>query len=337
MIPYYWQGVAVPLAIVLGGLVLGFIAEHILLSLLPSFFQHRKQAKRDAWNLGRRLVRSFRGLITVWFGLAAFRSVLHEFPLRPAAFPILAHTASAILIFSFAILCARLLIALFRTYSTPHERAVPSITLVQNIVRSTLYLLAVLAILHIYGIAITPLLAALGVGGLAVALALQDTLTNFFAGIYIMISRNLDPGDYVKLDSGQEGIIRDIAWRVTTLKTPDGSLTVVPNSKFSTSIVTNFDRPDRSVILRIDIPLDQTMAASSLETAAKEAAGETAEALKDLIEGDPELFYTAVTTTGATLQLSIRITDFSRATELRHEILRRIYSKLHPPPSSKPV
>lgn len=332
----YWSDLAVPLAVTIGGIAVGFLLERIVIGLSARFFERRAtQTGGDGWKLARRLVRSFNGLITVWFGLAAFRSVLTKFPLKPGAVPIVLHTESAILILSLAVLIARILIAFFRTYSTPHERAVPSISLVQNIVRAVLYLLAILAILHTYGIAITPLIAALGVGGLAVALALQDTLGNFFAGIYIIISRNIDPGDYIKLDSGQEGIVRDIAWRVTTLQTPDSSLVIVPNSKFSTSIITNYDRPDRSVIVKIEIPLDQSMPASQLEHAAMEAANETSEAMKELVEGKPELYYTAVSATGATLQLSVHITDFSRATELRHEVLRRTYLKLHPPQAPK--
>ncbi|HET6402136.1 MAG TPA: mechanosensitive ion channel family protein [Candidatus Kapabacteria bacterium] len=330
----YWNDLAEPLAIVAGALALGLLVERVGIVYAIKFFKQRERTERDAWRLGQRLAHSFNGIVTVWFGLAAFRSVLSEFPIKPAALPLIEHTASAILIVTIAVLCARLLIAFIRTYSTQHERAVQSITLVQNIVRTVIYIIAMLAILHAYGIAITPLLAALGVGGLAVALALQDTLSNFFAGIYIIISRHTDPGDYVKLDSGQEGIIRDIAWRVTTLVTPAGTLIIVPNSKFSTSIITNFDRPDRSVTVTIDLPLEQTMPAPALEHAAMEAANEAAAAMKGLAESAPTLQYTALSATGATLQLSIKINDFSRGSEIRHEILTRLYARLHPPPET---
>ena len=327
----YWDDLALPLAVTIGGIALGFLLERLIIALSARVFERRaSQTGAGAWKLAQRLVRSFNGLITVWFGLAAFRSVLYKFPIKPEVVPIVLHTEVAILILSLAVLIARILIAFFRAYSTPHERAVPSISLVQNIVRIVLYLLAILAILHTYGIAITPLIAALGVGGLAVALALQDTLGNFFAGIYIIISRNIDPGDYIKLDSGQEGIVRDIAWRVTTLQTPDSSLVIVPNSKFSTSIITNYDRPNRSVIVKIEFPLDQSIAASKLEEAVVGSAREAADSMKELIEGTPELHYTSISTNGATLQLSVRITDFSQATQLRDAILRRTYSKLHP-------
>ena len=330
---HYGSELATPLLIVAGAILAGFLAEQLLLRFAVTFLERRGQQSRDLWHLGKRFIRSFRGILTVWFGLAAFRSVLGEFPIERSAFPLIEHTAAAILIVSIAVLCSRLLIAFLRTYSTQHARAVPSITLVQNIVRTVMYGIGILAILHAYGIAITPLLAALGVGGLAVALALQDTLSNFFAGIYIMVSRHIDPGDYVKLDSGQEGIIRDIAWRVTTLVTPSGTLIIVPNSKFSTSILTNFDRPDRSVTVTIDLPSDPSLPAPLLEHAAMEAAREAAEAVKGLAEGPPSLQYTAISAMGAALQLSIKINDFSRAAEMRHEILTRLYAQLHPPPA----
>jgi small-conductance mechanosensitive channel len=322
----YWDDIAVPIGIIAAALALGFFLERLIVRYSSKFFE------KKSWPIGRRLVRSFNGILTIWFGLAAFRSVLSDLPIKASALPFIEHTASAIFILSIATLFARVVVAFFRTYSTQHEGAVSSITLVENIVRAVVYLFGIFEVLHAYGVAITPLLAALGVGGLAVALALQDTLTNFFAGIYIISSRHLDPGDYVKLDSGQEGTIRDIAWRVTTMQTPMNTLIIVPNSKFSTSIITNFDRPEKSMQLLIEINLDLTANAEAYEKAAMESAKEVREAMPTETDGEPKVRYSAITPTGPTLQVIIGITDFTHQAEIRHEILKRIYAKVHAAP-----
>ena len=75
-----------------------------------------------------------------------------------------------------------------------------------------------LVVLQTLGVSIAPLLTALGVGGLAVALALQDTLANLFAGIHILASKTVQPGDYIRLSSGEEGYVVDINWRQTTVR-----------------------------------------------------------------------------------------------------------------------
>ncbi|MHB8391926.1 MAG: hypothetical protein ACYDBH_20510, partial [Acidobacteriaceae bacterium] len=77
------------------------------------------------------------------------------------------------------------------------------------------------------------------------------------------------------------------------------------------------------------LPLDQATPAKTFETAALEAAHEATAQMKDLVDGEPILRYTSISPTGAGLQLSVRITDFARGAELKHEILDRMYAKLH--------
>src|SRR5205823_797479 len=87
--------------------------------------------------------------------------------------------------------------------------------------------------------AITPLLTALGIGGLAVSLALQDTLSNFFAGIYVLLDKPIRIGDTVKLESGHEGTMLAIGWRTTRLRNTSGEIIVVPNNKVVQSVLLN--------------------------------------------------------------------------------------------------
>jgi small-conductance mechanosensitive channel len=104
------------------------------------------------------------------------------------------------------------------------------------------------------GIAITPLLTALGVGGLAVALALQDTLSNLFAGIHLLADRPIRVGDYVRLSlENVEGWVVDVGWRSTRIRMLQNNVVIVPNSKVSQSVITNYDLDETRLALSIRV------------------------------------------------------------------------------------
>jgi small-conductance mechanosensitive channel len=103
-------------------------------------------------------------------------------------------------------------------YGTVIAPALPVSSLTRNIAWGMIAVLGLLVILNGLGLSIAPMLTALGVGGLAVALALQEPLANFFAGLFLTLAGQIRLGDYVKLDSGQEGYIVDFSWRSTRLR-----------------------------------------------------------------------------------------------------------------------
>ena len=94
--------------------------------------------------------------------------------------------------------------------------------------------------LNAVGVSITPIITALGVGGLAMALALQDTLSNLFAGIHILAEHTIRIGDFIRLETGQEGYVEDISWRTTRIRMLPNNMVIVPNSKLAQSVVVNY-------------------------------------------------------------------------------------------------
>ena len=120
--------------------------------------------------------------------------------------------------------------------------------------------LALIAVLvsDALGISLAPALTALGVGSLSVALALQDTLSNFFAGVYLLIDKPIRPGDFVRIDGGNEGYVETIGWRSTRLRTLAPSAIIVPNATLSKSIITNFRQINPRLLLAtpIEVSLD---------------------------------------------------------------------------------
>ena len=134
----------------------------------------------------------------------------------------------------------------------------PASSLTRHLIKAVVIIVGLLVLLNVQGIPVTPLLTALGVGGLAVALALEDTLKNFFAGLYTGLSRQVRLGDVIKLESGDEGYVSDMTWRSTTIRTPNGNLVIVPNRRLAEQIVTNYSLPDRAmgVSIEVEVALD---------------------------------------------------------------------------------
>ena len=162
----------------------------------------------------------------------------------------------------------------------------PATRVTGRVVSILLYSLAFVAILSQYGISITPLLTGLGLAALAIGLALQETLSNFFAGIWMQTEQPLSPGHYVRLEGQNvEGFVEQVGWRTTRIRVLAGSLVVIPNSKVAQAIVTDFTlpAPTMSVVMTFRLPfdVDPNRAMAILVEEAKEAAKVTPGLLED--------------------------------------------------------
>ncbi len=113
-------------------------------------------------------------------------------------------------------------------------------------------ILIILWLLGQLGVEITTLIAAMGIGGLAIALAMQDTLSEFFAGAHIILDRPIKIGDYIELDSGDKGTVVDIGWRSTKIVNYKKNLVVIPNSKLANSKIINYYAPGHEVGFTVD-------------------------------------------------------------------------------------
>jgi small-conductance mechanosensitive channel len=125
--------------------------------------------------------------------------------------------------------------------------------LTNSIVNILVLGLGLLVILNSLGVSITPMLTALGVGGLAVALALQDPLSNMFAGVFLTISGQIRVGDYVRLDNNLEGYVVDFSWRSARVRQLANNVVVVPNAKLAQSMVLNFSLPSQDLAVLVDL------------------------------------------------------------------------------------
>lgn len=115
--------------------------------------------------------------------------------------------------------------------------------MLRRVLTGVIYALGALLVINTLGIPISPLIAGLGLGGVAVALAIQPTLSNLFAGTYVMTEGVVSPGDYIEMEGGIAGYVLEVGWRSTRLRTWSNTLVVVPNARFAETIITNYYEP----------------------------------------------------------------------------------------------
>jgi small-conductance mechanosensitive channel len=186
--------------------------------------------------------------------------------------------------------------------------------------------MGVVWLLGAFQVNITPILTALGVGGLAVALALQDTLSNLFSGFYVTVARQVRLGDYIKLNTGEAGYVTDIGWRATSVRDLSNNLIVIPNSKLAQAIVTNYHLPERRMSASLQVAVscdsDPERVEGVLSDLARQAIGEIPGLLGDPAPGasfDPGFGESSLGFT-----LSFQVAEFAQQFGVRNELRKRI-------------
>lgn len=234
-----------------------------------------------------------------------------------------------VIILSITIAIANLVGKIFRNYIQKSNLPIPTTGLAYGILKGTIIVIGFLIILSVLGISITPLLTALGVGGLAVALALQDTLANLFAGIHILMEKSIRVGDFVKLETGQEGYVEDITWRTTRVRMLPNNMVVIPNSKLAQSVVTNYYLPEKRMSLLIPIGVSYSSDPEKVEKILVEEAKEAVGKIPGLL-GDPEPFVRFIPGFGDSsldFTLICQVQEFVDQYLVQHELRKRIFKR----------
>ncbi|HOW54396.1 MAG TPA: mechanosensitive ion channel family protein [Syntrophorhabdaceae bacterium] len=238
-------------------------------------------------------------------------------------------TIDALVVLSITIATANLVGRLFSNYVETSNLPIPTTGLMQGVIKGTIIIIGCLIILNMLGISITPLITALGVGGLAVALALQDTLSNLFAGVHILLERSVRIGDFVKLESGQEGYVEDITWRTTRVRMLPNNMVIIPNNKLAKSIVTNYYLPEKRLSLLIPVSVsyscDPAMVEQVLVDEAKKAVGNIPGLL-----GEPEPFVRFMPGFGESsldFTLICQVGEFVDQYLAQHELRKQIFAR----------
>lgn len=306
--------------ILAGALLVGLGVQRLFFSRL------RAWADKTATEWDDILVASLKGLLVLWFFLVGLALVLRLVPLPPEVLIIVRRANGVLGILSAVIFFTRLVRAAIYVY-IDRKVEMPS-SIFKNFATFIIYLLGFLFILDYLGVSITPLLTALGVSGLAVALAFQDTLANLFAGMNILMARKIQRGDYIRLDSGQEGEVIDITWRNTTIRAPEENMIVVPNSKLASAIYTNVHLPKKEMSLFLPVTVSYDNDLAEVERVTLETAREMLTVPDWNPPGsEPKVRFGAFTDLGVRLTVIFRIKEYQDQFLLKHDFLKRLHTR----------
>ena len=315
--PHLWIE---PAAVFLATLAIAYGVRRIFFSALRSWMRRTPsraaQAVHDAlrgpthiWNL----------ILAMHFAIQSSALPLHFTDRAPEVLQVL-------FIASLTMMFMRIAGELVRQLGDQIPGSTPATTLTQNLAQVVVVGLGVLVALRVIGIEITPLLTALGVGGLAVALALQDTLSNLFGGIYVSMAGQVRLGDYIKLNTSEEGYVTDIGWRSTIIRTLGGNMIIVPNAKLAQAIVTNYYLPQKAMGISLQVGVGYASDIDLVERVLLEIGKQAASEVPGML-ADPAPSVMLDPGFGAwslNFQLGFQIAEFSNQASVRNELRKRI-------------
>lgn len=294
-----------------GGWLIGWLVE--------SFFLSR-------WSKAALLRQSLAGLGR-WMGLAMGLGVALRYRLLPSDWHsdgILAWKISCLLVAT--VFIARLAGRYVHTHTSSFSSEMPATSLIENVIRGIVYIVGVLVILQTLDISVAPVLTALGVGGLAVALALQDTLGNLFAGITIIASRKIRPGQFIQLEGGQEGYVTDITWRNTTIHTLPNHTVIIPNAKLASTIVTNSYLPSPDIAFRVEVGVHYDSDLEEVEKVALDITKSVLARYPDAVtEDEPVIRFREFADSSINMAVIIRAVEWSNQFLIKHELIKALH------------
>jgi len=306
-------------------LILTVIAGLILRSLL---FRVLRAWVAGTENLGDMLVESLP--IVLWSIILGLHLATQNSEIPKSYLRYVPRTLAVLWVASLTVAGSRLVGRLVGFYGGRVTGAQSVTSITRRLAQIAVVSFGIAWLLRLFDVSLTPILTTLGVGGLAVALALQDTLSNLFAGFYVSISGLVRIGDYIKLNTGEEGYITDINWRCTMMRGTTNNLVIVPNSKLGQAIYTNYNLPDRRMSISVpfgvaydsDVDRVQEILLSEAVTATNEVKGLVADPAPYVLfspgPGDSALVF----------QVNFSVADFGSQNFAISELRKRLFKRL---------
>lgn len=287
-----------------------------------------KHALRTRWSGDDIIVDALRTVVpwaAITAGLAAAAAAL---PLTEAVGHTVNRTLTVLLILVVTLTAARVITRLVKTLAQSWSGVAGSATIFANITRIVVLAMGFLVVLQTLGISIAPLLTALGVGGLAVALALQDTLANLFAGVHILASKTVQPGDYIRLSSGEEGYVVDVNWRNTVVRQLSNNLVIISNRQLADTNMTNFSRPEQKLTILVQVGVGYD---SDLEHVERVTTEVVESVMTDVNGGDPDhepaVRFHTFGDSRISFTVILGVGEFSDQYRIKHEFIKRLHQR----------
>jgi small-conductance mechanosensitive channel len=310
----------IPLIFILVGFLAGIIGEKVIFNRIKSFVIKRQIPGSEI------IFQSLHRMTFIWFVLAGFFWAILSSPVKPGIANVLQKIITIILLYSVTLVLARLTAGFVNLFVQRTEGV--STSLLSNLAKTIVLVLGTLILLQTVGIEITPIVTTLGIGGLAVGLALQDTLANLFSGFYLVISKQVRAGDYVKLDDGHQGYVTDINWRNTTIKEISNNVIIVPNSKLASAIFTNYHLPAKEITLTMNVGVSYDSDLELVEKVTIEVAKEVMQEIApELIQIEPYLRFHTFNDFSIDYTLYMRVSEYFDQRIGKHLLVKKLHKR----------
>jgi len=310
------------LVLVAAGLIVGLFVEKTVQLIL------RKIWSKRGWEGWEAVRKSLRGMIILWFVVGALYASTRFIDMEQRIQDVFHEALLVLIIFTISLVIARITAGLVDMYITRAEGAMPSTTIIGNIIRIVIILTGILVIFMVLEIPIAPILTALGIGGLVIALAFQDTLANLFSGLQILASKKIRPGDFIELDSGEKGWVTDITWRNSVIETLGNNMVIIPNAKMASAVVTNYHQATREMSFFVDVGVSYDSDLEKVEEVTKDVASRVLNEVEGgVAEFEPLLYFKEFSDFSIDFTVVLRVRKYRDHLDIQHQFIKRLHKR----------
>lgn len=303
---------------VIASLLVGVILKRAVIARLARLAATTHSPVDDA------IIVSLRRPVPVWCLFAGLYAAARLSEVPPEIGSVVETLVLAAFIFSITLWAANLSSRLLQLgFNRSSAIAAPATGVVRYAVRIVVLAVGTLVLLSTLGISVTPVLSTVGIGGIAVALGLQDTLANLFAGMQLTLAGNLRVGHFVRLESGEEGCIEDIQWRSTRVRTIFNNFVLIPNSRLAQSVITNYHLAAQELVVLVEVGVHY---ASDLDQVEKVTCDVARAVMKDVPGGvpefDPFIRFHTFGDSSINFTVYLRAREFTDKYGVKHEFIK---------------
>ena len=309
-----------------GGVLVAVIVWWLLPRVVAWFY---RTAQVEQWN--RRVISAVALLVSAGVVIAAGYLAVGELPLTPDQRRLAAQISSSIVTALATLVCIRVVGLGFAAYIERRDLEGPPaayLNLIRKMTQIAVLVVGILLILDQFHYRATALFASVGLASLGLGLALQDTMANFFAGIWLAMDRPITPGDFVELDSGQAGWVEEIGWRHCKLRTWDDTLLVVPNSRMASAVLINRSLPQPATSVYVACGVSYESDLDKVERLCIEVGREVQQTLDGAVtDWEPFVLFEEFADSNINFTVALRVRDPARARFIRSEFIKRLKAR----------
>ncbi len=307
-----------PAFIILTALVVGIFLNKLI---DRQIHERLNVGEETVWSI---FINALRGVPVSWcMGVGVYWSI-KTIDFFPAIAQFLSYVLFGIIVFTLTRVASRTLTGFIEIKTNAGGVPFPKTTLLSSILSGIIYAMGILIVLQYAGISVAPILTAMGVGGAALALGMQETLSNIFSGLQIILSRQIRIGDYVRIAAGEEGRVTDINFRFTTVQTLGTNTIIIPNQKLASSVLTNYNMPAQEIAVSVPVGVSYASDLEEVERVTLEVANDVMATFDHNVESAPVVRFHTFGDSAIEFNVVLRTSSFLNQFRLKHEFIKAL-------------